>query len=148
MNNGLMDSSVYHNIIFKKFKKHFPEATEEEINDYFKLREKEKIYCEYCKTELKVNQPYPHYNAPSLDHKKPRINGGENAFSNIAICCHQCNICKGTMQAETYVRLLQLLDFDKEAKSQILNELFIGRFANKLARLKKEESQKELWEFV
>jgi len=137
-----MDKELYYNIVFKKFKKHFKETTEQEINDYFHLKEKESIYCEYCKTELKVGMPYPYYNSPSIDHKKPKTSEGKNEFDNIAICCFQCNIVKGTMNSETYEKMLELLSKEPEWKNKILNEIFTGRFANKLARLKKEENIK------
>jgi len=149
MNNGKMDSVLYHNIVFKKFKKHFPKATEDEINAYFELRKKSKIFCEYCKTELKTPVPYPYYNVPSIDHKTPKVFGGLNEFSNIAICCYQCNIVKGTMLSETYIKMLKLLSIDKKWSNKIMNELFIGRKANKLERLKKEEKKKVfLYEYM
>lgn len=136
MNSGLMDKDLYKNIVFKKFKRHFPEIPadklEKEVNDYFKLNEKENIYCEYCKIELKPNQRYPYNDASSLDHKLPKTRGGANTFDNIAITCTQCNIIKGTMNTEEYLKFLELLSVEPEWKIKILDSLFWGRRANML----------------
>lgn len=131
-----MDKDLYHNIVFKKFKRHFPEIDrnnlEKEVNNYFKLKEKEKIYCEYCKVELKAHQPYPYKDASSIDHKLPKTRGGKNVFDNIAITCTRCNIIKGTMSTEEYLKFLELLSVEPEWKAKILDSLFWGRRANML----------------
>jgi len=147
-----MEKDLYHNIVFIKFKKHFPKTTEQEINEYFNFKEKEKIFCEYCKIELKVHQKYPYSDAPSLDHKIPKTRDGKNEFDNIAITCFQCNVVKGTMFAETYLKMLELLSVDKKWSERIRAELFLGRKANMLSRknkkTKKPLSQEELFNFV
>ena len=136
MNNGLMNKNLYHNLVFKKFKRHFSEIPiielEEQVNNYFKLNEKENIYCEYCNVELKPNQRYPYNDASSLDHKLPKTRGGENNFNNIAITCTKCNIIKGTMNTEEYLKFLELLSVEPEWKEKILTSLFWGRRANML----------------
>ncbi len=137
-----------------RFAKYFKQGdTWEQANAYFHFTEKEKLYCEYCGIELQAMEttPYPHHAALSLDRKLPASRGGKNEFENIAICCTRCNICKGTMGAETFLRMLKLLSSDKEALEIILNELFWGRQANMLNRHlgeKKEEPKKFLHEFV
>lgn len=139
-----MNKELYHRIVFVLFKKHFKEASEEEIDFYFHLKGQQKLFCGYCERELKYPTTYPYYNTPSIDHMRPLIREGENTFDNIKICCFQCNICKGTMFAETYQMMLFLLDSNKEWKTKILDELFIGRKANKLARLRKEKERKPM----
>ena len=123
-----------------RFSKYFKGRKWEEINAHFHFTEKEKLYCEYCGIELQERSetPPPHHNALSLDRKLPESAGGKNEFSNIAICCTRCNICKGTMGAETFKRMLELLSTDKPAMETILNEMFWGRRANKIARIQKE----------
>ncbi len=144
VNSGKMESQLYHNIVFNKFKKHFPEATEVEINETFFLRNKENIYCYYCGRKLKYPTDYPYYDTPSIDHKTPKVCGGKNEFNNIAICCFQCNIVKGTMMASSYKKMLELLNKDPNWKEIILNEIFIGRRANMLARKKKEDQREAM----
>jgi len=111
----------------QRFRKHFPGTDFVEVEGYFKFSEKEKLLCEYCNAELLARDEKPWHNVVSIDHKVPlswgEDAGGINAFSNIAICCAKCNICKGTMKAETYKALLRLLDSDKEIKEQILREI-------------------------
>ncbi len=146
VNSGKMNPNLYHNIIFNKFKKHFPEIDkdilEKQVNYYFHLREMENIYCGYCKIELEYPTKYPHYNTPSLDHKIPQVYpDGTNTFDNILICCYQCNIVKGTMLAETYFKMLELLSVDPEMSITIQNQLFIGRLANMLERKTKKEKK-------
>jgi len=134
----------------QRFRKHFPGTDFVEVEGYFKFSEKEKLLCEYCNAELLARDEKPWHNVVSIDHKVPlswgEDAGGINAFSNIAICCAKCNICKGTMKAETYKALLRLLDSDKEIKEQILSEMFSGRYANKMDRLTKTEGKKEIGE--
>ena len=59
-----MDKDLYKNLIFEKFKRHFPEipsySLEDRVNHYFKFKEKENIYCEYCDIKLKPHQPPPY----------------------------------------------------------------------------------------
>jgi len=144
-----MEKDLYHNIVFKKFKDHFPEiereSLEEQVNEYFKLKEKEKIFCEYCGVELKAHQKPPYSDSPSLDHKNPKTRGGKNEFDNIAITCTQCNIVKGTLNTEEYLKFLQLLSVEPEWSKIIRNNLFWGRKKNMLNR---KEKERMLFEFV
>lgn len=138
-----MDSELYKNIVFNKFRKHFPDidsiSLEDQVNDYFGLKEMESINCGYCGIELQHPTKYPHYNTPSIDHKIPTVySNGANVFQNIMICCYQCNIVKGTMLAETYIKMLKLLSTDTETSQKARNQLFIGRKANMLERKTKK----------
>lgn len=145
-----MDEDVYHNIIWVKFRRHFPEATEKEINSYFKLNEKSHFFCHYCGIELALEKNEPYARNPSIDHKIPKSMGGKNTFDNIAICCHRCNIVKGTLTDESFKKLLILLNPFPDWKEEIMSGLFWGRRANKLRRLNNENESvkpfKGLWE--
>ena len=134
-----MNLDLYHKLIWVRFHNHFPEASEEEINAYFHLKEKEKIYCKYCQIELQLKSKYD-FASPSIDHKQPLSRHGKNKFDNISICCYRCNIVKGTLTSEEYSWLLEALslinDYKKEA---ILAGLFLGRKVNKIIRAKNQE---------
>jgi hypothetical protein len=142
-----MVSTLYH-----RFAKYFKGVPWEEIDNYFHFSEKDKLYCEYCGIELqeKGETPFPHHAALSLDRKQSAYLGGQNQFENIAICCTRCNVCKGTMGAETFKRMLELLSTDKPALETILNEMFWGRQANMLNRHlgKKEKPEHKLEDYV
>lgn len=148
-----MNTELYKNIVFNKFKKHFPEidriSLEDKVNDYFCLKEMEKIYCQYCDVELKTHQPSPYKDSPSLDHKLPKSRGGLNTFHNIAITCTQCNIIKGTLTTEEYLKMLDLLSVEPEWKEKILEGIFPGRKANMLnAKSKKKKRGMMLSDFM
>ena len=146
-----MDKDLYKNLIFEKFKRHFPEipsySLEDRVNHYFKFKEKENIYCEYCDIKLKPHQPPPYNDASSLDHKHPLSRRGSNTFDNIAITCTQCNIIKGTMNTEEYLKFLELLSVEPKWKEKILESLFWGRRANMLRNKTKKKGQ-ELADFI
>lgn len=144
-----MDTNLYHNLVWRKFKKYFPKATEDEINAHFKLKEKPKIFCEYCGIELRLEKNKPYASNPSIDHKIPQSIGGTNTFDNIAVCCHRCNIVKGTLTDGTFRELLFLLNQNQVLKERVMSGLFKGRLANKLERLsieKQSQNKKGLWE--
>jgi len=136
----------------ERFKKHFQGTKWPEINEYFNFDSKDKLFCEYCGIKLKARPDPPYYESVSLDHKVPKARGGYNTFQNIAICCHQCNIVKGTMLDVTFKTFHELLDADPHWKKQIFDEIFLGRKANKINRLfgKKDEKPKKryLHEFM
>ena len=94
--------------------------------------------CIYCRTPLMVSQPYPSSSVFSLDHALPFAHGGDNALSNIVICCHACNIIKGTMVRPTFERLLASLVPFPGLKQQIFTEIWRGRLADKLDRVQLE----------
>lgn len=127
--------------LMQKFHRNFKPITYGEVEKYFKFSEKEKLFCEYCHVELETETKYPHLTAASLDHKTPKFIGGKNEFKNIAICCLRCNIVKGTLNAENYqiVVDLVLIHKDRELLDIILNQWFGGKKIHNLKRLKKEK---------
>lgn len=96
--------------------------------------------CFYCGKKLKIKDKYPYKDVPSVDHKIPLLFGGNNNYSNLVLCCHQCNIIKGTMTASTFKRMISLLKNDPDLLNDMFDEMFRGRFANKMERLNFEKN--------
>lgn len=97
--------------------------------------------CPYCGHELLLKDVYPHKFVPSIDHKLPLSKGGTNAITNLIVCCTRCNIAKGTMEASLWKRILEKLD-DIELREQFLDQMFLGRLADKINRIKEEKKTK------
>ena len=95
--------------------------------------------CYYCGGKLKITEPYPSLSTFSFDHYLPIVLHGNNAMSNIVICCHSCNIIKGTMTGDTYKKLLQYIPV--ELKNQMFIEIYRGRIADKIER---DQAEKQL----
>jgi len=127
--------------IMRRFRKHFPGTAWEEVESYFNFYQKEKLFCEYCGVQLVDTAPFPYTNLVSLDHKHSKFNGGKNAFDNVAITCCRCNIVKGTMNSDTYVKFLTVLKSKPDWKEEILNGLFWGKRANMLNRHNEKEKK-------
>lgn len=135
----------------RRFKKHFPETSWQEVEDYFHFSQMERINCYYCTEELERGYEFPYSKNPSIDHKQPLSRNGLNSFDNVAISCTRCNIVKGTMTEQTYKNFLTLLNSKPEWKETIMNEMFLGRLADKLRRegkQKKPEEPVELFKYV
>jgi hypothetical protein len=64
-------------------------------------KELRKIPCHYCKRST-----------GTVDHKIPRAHGGARGLDNCVPCCAICNVQKGTMSYEEYLRLSQLREKD------------------------------------
>lgn len=131
-------------VLMRRFKKFFPKTNWEEVNEYFKFSEKENLFCEYCGTLLLDEELFPYKRIVSVDHKKPLSAGGSNSFENLAICCTRCNIVKGTMTSETFLKFNKLLDQNKEWKEEIMDGLFWGRRANMIQRKNKDTPTKKV----
>ncbi len=113
------------------------------LDDFIRLFIKSKnkgFLCFYCGVKLKWEDKKPYYSAvPSVDHKKPLGFDGNNDFVNLALCCHRCNIIKGTMSDVTYLKLLDYIKEDSKLMDSIFNEIHLGRFADTLSRLDNEK---------
>jgi len=138
--------------IYSRFDRegYFKGITWNEIDAHFNLLSKDKLFCHYCGKELLAKDTPPYRNVISLDRIIPICDGGKNSFDNIAICCAECNIIKGTMNAETFSKLLECLT-SCGIKQEVFNQIYRGRLANKLTRLnkaKKEVSRRDLFEFA
>lgn len=100
----------------------------------------EGFYCYYCKKQLKLKDEKPYLDVPSIDHKIPLSIGGRNDISNCVVCCHQCNIIKGTLTDTTFGRLLHAINStNPELLKNLFEESFKGKLAYKLERLKVEK---------
>lgn len=91
--------------------------------------------CGYCKVDLKLNDTYPYYDVPSIDHKIPLDLDGPNTEDNLCVCCHRCNAIKSTMTDETYKKFLSLMNTDPFLKVKMFDELWRGRLASKMSRV-------------
>lgn len=89
--------------------------------------------CCYCNRALVWESNAPYKDVVSIDHKIPIALGGTNEITNLCVCCHACNIIKGTMSATTFQKLVDKLDSDS-LRDEIFNEAFIGRKADKIER--------------
>jgi 5-methylcytosine-specific restriction endonuclease McrA len=92
--------------------------------------------CCYCGCKLKITEPTPALSVFSFDHYLPIVLHGNNAMSNIVICCHSCNIIKGTMTGDTYKELLSYIPV--ALKNRMFMEIFRGRIADKIERVQGE----------
>jgi len=91
--------------------------------------------CYYCGKQMKLVDEKPYKNTYSIDHKISLARHGTNDHSNLVVCCHECNIVKGTMSASTFMRLIQVVRLhDPELLSMFFIETWDGKFANKLER--------------
>ena len=103
----------------------FEQVFIESYNDGFR--------CCYCGRPLKDKSSYPYYEAPSLDHYVPISKGGDDDELNLAVCCHACNIVKGTMSGPLYEEVIYYLKKGPNWK-EMISEWFLGRLASKIER--------------
>jgi 5-methylcytosine-specific restriction endonuclease McrA len=113
----------------------------EQIETYYKIKDKNKLHCAYCGKELKEIDNPPYRDIVSVDRIKPICNGGQNTFENMTITCAECNIVKGTMSLETFLEMKNCLE-NCGIKEKVFKEIYRGR---KAAMLKRKV---ELWELV
>lgn len=96
------------------------------------------FHCYYCGKHLVVSEPNPATSVFSFDHALPFAQGGDNNIANIVICCHECNIIKGTMKSTTFQALMMLLQPYPQLKASMFEEVRRGRLADKLDRVQAE----------
>ncbi len=65
--------------------------------DYVRYRDGS--YCTYC--GRRVNRRTGH-----VDHSKSRRNGGSNHLNNLRLACIDCNLSKGSLNSNQFIRLL------------------------------------------
>ncbi len=85
--------------------------------------------CYYCNKTLDIDCPKPYKDSPSIDHKKPLNDGGTNNRDNMILCCHACNLIKGTKTADTYIAMIGALRNVPGLCESYFNESFNGRLA-------------------
>jgi len=96
--------------------------------------------CLYCGEQLRIGQPSPALNVFSFDHSLPFALGGDNALGNIVICCHACNIIKGTMDGPTFTGWMRAARTTPGLKERIYLESWRGKLASKLERVELERT--------
>ena len=124
------------------------------IEDIYGLREKlwnkfkDTTYCEYCGHELnfywkKGDPPEGKIYIVSIDHVKPCFKGGGNDQDNFAICCMGCNLLKGVMSLETFLKLLNAVQRPPHGSPQLLEDWKIENWTSILAsKLDRENLRK------
>lgn len=55
-----------------------------------------KVYCHYCRDELKLR-------SRTLDHVVPKSKGGSSGPDNLVSCCQRCNKAKGNMDYSQFL---------------------------------------------
>ena len=56
--------------------------------------------CHYCNLDMTDKQ-----HLRTLDHKIPKSKGGKNNAENILIACQPCNLSKGNMDYDEFIKL-------------------------------------------
>lgn len=61
------------------------------------------MQCHYCKQNFSRDPRHPKYK--TKDHIIPRSKGGMTISSNIVYCCRQCNVEKGSISYQDFVKM-------------------------------------------
>lgn len=95
-------------------------VTPQEIKQLFE----QSPFCAYCGVDLRKNM-----NSIHVDHKTPKIRGGRDAISNLAISCRDCNRMKWTMTEfefraflKEYVKRFTLVSASVYSLSEYVNK--------------------------
>ena len=78
------------------------------------IKEKFNCQCVYCGNNYEINQL-------TLDHVKPRTNGGEDLTSNLVPACRACNQGKGSNNWRDWMR--QTFGYNESREQLILNHI-------------------------
>jgi hypothetical protein len=105
------------------------------LNNLQFLKDKHKelgeLYCEYCKkgplviydinpsksdlekyakdSSFRFNKDFKKSDGATADHKQPKSKGGDKFdYSNLAVCCYNCNSRKANMDWESWKKLIKL----------------------------------------
>jgi len=135
---GLLQSKLYSRFDRHGYKKGI---SWKEIEDYYNLKNKDHLNCNYCGKLIKEIDEPPYRDVVSVDRIIPDCEGGTNDFSNLAIVCAECNIVKGTMSLQTFMEMMACLE-GCGIKDKVFKQIYRGRKAAMLQR------KKQLWELI
>jgi 5-methylcytosine-specific restriction endonuclease McrA len=62
--------------------------------------------CSYCGVTMNCDGGWLGPQAPSKDHRVPRVRGGPDTRENMIVCCRRCNEDKGALTTEEYMAVL------------------------------------------
>jgi 5-methylcytosine-specific restriction endonuclease McrA len=146
---------LYTNSYFKN--KYLTDSEKAILRRYIQLRERSKKYnveiispkdfftfvqysienyfsCHYCKKPLKIKSKTKYYlDSLSIDHKIPITRGGKSTFENLCVCCHLCNIIKGTMTEKEFIETY-FIKMTPNERDQLFINIFKGQLAKKIER--------------
>lgn len=99
-------------------------------------------YCGRVMTQHSTDKPHWR-DAYAIDHINPSAMVGYNSIENINICCHRCNIIKGTMDVDVFMtNIIQPLMKKSAAEREYnLNQMFIGKEAKEINRYQQQEKE-------
>lgn len=76
--------------------------------------------CFYCDIEVHkydhVQGKPPKYNTATIDHKIPKVRGGSNDISNLALSCWECNNMKGQLTVSEFKAVIGVMGSNKGSK--------------------------------
>lgn len=91
--------------------------------------------CCYCGIKMQWFCERPYLEVPSFDHKIPLTSGGKDTYDNLCLCCHSCNIIKGTITADTFKEIIIAIQHYNPSLLRIwFFEAFRARLACKIER--------------
>lgn len=78
----------------------------------------------------------------SLDHDVPFRDCFDSTFANLRLCCLECNLTKGDMRGEVFIKLRLLLDreFSRQDVARILSRLKMGGGYKRLAFIQRKQA--------
>lgn len=116
------------------------EETKEELFRLFKDCWNTGFECLYCgrKMDLHFENEYSF----TIDHYLARSKGGKDISDNLVFCCRDCNLLKGDMSVENYLKNMERLKLRKKKK-----EYWKARKATKKDE-QTRESYKDIFQMV
>lgn len=84
----------------------------------YELRDKQGDKCYYCGCAFA-----PDNYSSTIDHVKPKIEGGTNDISNLVAACIRCNYHKGSLSEAEFRLILNLSTYDEHHKRLIFDSV-------------------------
>jgi len=70
--------------------------------------------CYYCKRPSSKKRLH-------IEHKLPLCRGGTHAAENLCVACVECNVAKGTMSAEEFLRSTRFREIQAKAQKRLVH---------------------------